>query len=78
MSIDLRECVKGQKLLSKHGMVLTYVGPLPDNDYYDHEVRYPGGGRGSRTHDGLTFKSNRMDSDHDIVEILNEVEKILD
>jgi hypothetical protein len=71
MSIDLRECVRGQKLLSKHGMILTYVGPLAETDYYDHEVRYPDGARGTRTHDGLTYRFSRLETDHDIVEILD-------
>jgi hypothetical protein len=69
--IDLRTCKAGDKLLSKHGMVLTYVGPLPEGSYMDHEVQYPNGGtKGQRTHDGFTYRVRRMPEDHDIVEIL--------
>ena len=71
MTVDLNTCVKGQKLRSKHGMILTYVGPS-GNSFYPHEVRYPQGGYGSRTHDGFTFSnpSKRLEEDNDIVEIL--------
>jgi hypothetical protein len=78
MSVDLRKCVTGQKLLSKHGWILTYVKPLdPKKDYYDHEVRYPDGSPGTRTNDGFVFKNkkSRLPEDHDIVEILDETDK---
>ena len=75
--IDLRNCKPGDKLLSKHGLMLTYVGTLPEDDYMDHEVEYPNispyfGGMGSRTHDGFVFRKAREESDHDIVEIISE------
>ena len=70
--IDLRTCKPGQKLRSKHGMILTYVGPLPEDAYYDHRVLYSDGGAGTRTHDGYVFREigSRLPADHDIVEIL--------
>lgn len=68
--VDLRECKKGDKLVSKHGLILTYVKPLPESDYMDHEVKYPNGSRGTRTHDGFVFRKNRKDTDHDIVEVI--------
>ena len=68
--IDLRACRPGDRLLSKHGMVLTYIGPLPKDNYYDHEVLYPNGSRGSRTHDGHVSRTFRLPEDHDIVAIL--------
>lgn len=75
--VDLRNCKKGDKLLSKHGIILEYVGPLPEGHYYDHEVKYPDdstfkGSMGTRTHDGHVFRKNRQPEDHDIVEILKE------
>jgi hypothetical protein len=76
MSVDLRTCKKGDKLISKHGMVLTYVGILPTGSYMDHEVLYPKcsqfpkGASGSRSHDGFTYRQNRLETDHDIVEIV--------
>lgn len=68
--IDLNTCVAGQKLKSKHGLILTYVGKLPAGNYFDHEVKYPDDSQGTRTNDGFVFRKNRMDADHDIVEIL--------
>ena len=70
MEIDLRTCKKGQKLLSKHGLILIYIGPLPEFEYYDHLVRYPDGTYGSRCHDGYVYRNDRRDCDHDIIEIL--------
>jgi hypothetical protein len=70
--VDLRECKEGDQLVSKHGMILTYVRPLSEYDYMDHEVRYPDGGFGSRTHDGFVMKKKRLDTDHDIVQIIKK------
>lgn len=69
--VDLRTCKKGDKLISKHGLVLTYVGPTEEGHYYDHYVTYPNGSGGTRLHDGTTYRHNRMECDHDIVEIVN-------
>lgn len=68
--VDLRSCNPGDRLRSCHGMILTYVAPLPASDYMNHEVRYPNGARGTRTHDGFVFRKNRMECDHNIVEIM--------
>jgi len=73
--IDLRECKPGDKLISKHGMVLTYMRALPEERYMNHEVRYPNtepwfGATGTRTHSGLVFKNARSSEDHDIVKIV--------
>lgn len=72
-SIDLRTCKPGQKLKSKHGLILTYVAHETDSNYpWKHRVRYPDGGIGSRTDDGFVMNhpASRLDADHDIVEIL--------
>ena len=81
-SIDLRTCKPGDKLKSKHGLILTYVRPTTPEDgsraYYDHIVKYPDQppfgpkSEGTRTHDGFTFRNpaSRLESDHDIVEII--------
>ena len=69
--VDLRNCKKGDKLVSKHGLILTYVKPLSESDYMDHEVKYPNGSYGSRTHDGFVFRINRLPKDHDIIEIIS-------
>ena len=68
--VDLRTCKPGDKLISKHGMELIYMRPLPDGTYMDHEVKYPDGSLGTRTHDGFVFRKKRLDTDHDIVEIV--------
>ena len=72
MTVDLNTCVPGQKLRSVHGDVLTYVQKLPPGSYYEHEVAYPNGSKGTRMSDGFTYKNpnKRLPTDHDIVEIL--------
>lgn len=72
--VDLRECEPGDILISALGVRLKYVGPAPENSYYDHEVEYeePGLGNGTRTHDGYVMRHNRKpEIDHDIVEIIH-------
>lgn len=76
--IDLRTCKPGDKLRSKHGLILTYVGPNPYGtaDVYPHHVKYPydktygSESYGTRTDDGFVMRTNRLDSDHDIVEVI--------
>ena len=75
--VDLRDCKPGDKLLSKHGLMLTYVRALPEENYMDHEVRYPNispyfGGTGTRTHDGFVMRRKRLPEDHDVVEIIKK------
>jgi hypothetical protein len=74
--VDLRTCKPGQKLRSKQGLILTYIGPTEAGSAYDHEIKYPPippyteSSRGTRTHDGFVFRKHRLPEDHDIVEIL--------
>lgn len=72
MSVDLRTCKPGDKLVSKHGMILEYVEPMAPEDYYDHKVRYPDGSPGTRTHEGFVYRNigRRLPEDHDIVAII--------
>lgn len=72
--IDLRECKGGETLISTHGTKLTYICQLPEDNFYDHLVKYPDGSEGSRIHDGHVYRnaSRRMDVDEDIVEIVKE------
>lgn len=68
--VDLRNCIKGDKLISKHGKSFTYVGKLEAGNYYDHEISDDEtGGRCTRTHNGQVFRNKRLPEDHDIVEI---------
>ena len=70
--IDLRTAKPGQPLKSSHGLIMTYVGPLNEGNYYDHKVLYPDGSEGTRIHDGHVYRKpeKRLPADHDIVEIL--------
>lgn len=68
--VDLRKCKPGDKLKSRHGVILTYIGPCPKDDYMDHEVRYPNGSRGTRTHAGFVFRRSRRPEDQNIAEII--------
>jgi hypothetical protein len=73
VTVDLRTCKAGDKLISRHGKVLTYVSPLPEDNFYDHLVRYPDGSNGTRCHDGFAYRnpSKRLPEDHDIVRIVH-------
>lgn len=70
-AINLNNCKPGQKLKSKHGMILTYV-KKDDDLNFPHWVQYPNGSMGSRTDDGQVFMKNKLPEDHDIVEILEK------
>lgn len=74
--INLNNCKSGDKLLSKHGEILTYIEKSTDprDERFPHIVRYSDGSRGSRTDDGFVYSrpESRLDSDHDIVEIIKE------
>ena len=71
--VDLRNCKKGDILISKHGTRLTYVGLSPSWYGFEHEVEYlePPKGRGTRTHNGQVFRNCREEVDEDIVEIIH-------
>ena len=77
--VDLRNAKPGDKLLTVHGNILTYVGPEPLGSYYDHRVKYPAlfspgfhaESYGTRTHDGFVYRKNRREDDEDIIAILD-------
>jgi len=73
--INLNTCKPGQKLRSRHGMILIYIGKniKPWHSAWPHKVEYPDKSYGSRTDDGFVYKnpSSRLSTDHDIVEILD-------
>lgn len=68
--INLNQCVPGQKLKSKHGMILTYVGRNNNWVDYPHDIKYPNGAPGTRTDEGYVAKINPLPEDEDIIEIL--------
>lgn len=80
--VDLRECKKGDILISSHGDKLKYCRPTIKGEYLDHRVQYvesTNGDKyttdcfGTRSHDGYVFMFNRLpEKDHDIVEIIKK------
>ena len=74
--INLNDCEPGDKLISKHGEVLTYIEKSEDprDARFPHIVKYSDGSRGSRTDDGFVYSrpESRLDADHDITEIVKE------
>lgn len=74
--LSLSVCKKGDLLLSKSGLVLKYVKKLGLHAYYDHEITYPDGSRGTRTDDGHVYRSEdkRLPDDHDVIKILSSEE----
>ena len=81
MAIDLSKCKKGDILISSHGFTLEYVAPTPWGiyTYLDHVVRYVKDAEGNpfqdelygtRTNDGFAYKFKRLETDHDIVEVI--------
>ena len=82
--VDLRECKKGDILISSQGAKLEYIAPTPWKHftYLDHVVRYIADkdgesmGKnqyGTRTHDGYVFAKNRIpEHDHDIIQIIKQ------
>jgi hypothetical protein len=87
MTVDLRTCNPGDRLLSSQGIILTYVGPSGDSNY-PHKVKYPNlpqfgpDSYGTRLDNGQVFASEHdwnqswsswsEHDDHDIIEILKE------
>jgi hypothetical protein len=69
--IDLRNCKKGDKLISKHGETLKYVKHQPE-EYFPHRVEYADGSGGSQTDNGFVMHndSRRLETDHDIVKVI--------
>jgi len=69
-SVDLRSCVKNDKLIARDGSIMYYKEPLPESDYFDHLVWYDEAKTkvGSRTHAGKTLRASN--SETDIIEII--------
>jgi len=70
--VDLNKCKRGDKLRSKHGMILTYLERMGEDrsSQFPHLVEYPDGSHGTRTDEGWTYRHRPLPTDHDIVEIL--------
>lgn len=68
-TFDMRQCKPGDKLISRHGLVLTYEGPnnFSSANMYPHLVRYPDGAYGTRADNGLVSLRKPLETDHDIV-----------
>ena len=66
MSFDMNQCKEGDKLISCHGDIFTYVG-LTSCHKFRHKVKYSDGSFGTRTDDGQVFSNKKLPEDHDIV-----------
>lgn len=87
-NVDLRNCKKGDILISSQGAKLEYVCTTPwkHYKYLDHVVRYIEDKDGksfgeenycTRTNGGFVFAKNRIaETDHDIIEIITENESL--
>jgi len=69
MSIDLRNAKPGDKLITKHGNMMIYIGYYPGTRY-PHAVLYSNGSEGTRLDGGHVSETNRLWCDEDIVEII--------
>lgn len=68
--VDLNTCDKDDILIMRDGKITFYNKKLnPKADYYDHEVKYPSGGFGTRLNNGDTFTNHKFEH-NDIVDIL--------
>ena len=68
---DMNRCKPGDKLISEHGTIVTYVEKISEHTY-PHKVKYPDGSEGSRCDDGFVFKNFRMECDENIVGFAKE------
>ena len=68
--VNLRNCKKGDILISKHGAILEYLEDLTEEDYFDVKVRYlyvdgeiNSGqmGDGTRTFEGEVFHKKKLE-----------------
>ena len=64
---DMNQCKSGDKLISCHGWIFTYVGIDERFAPYRHMVKYSDGSDGSRVDDGSVYINNKLPTDHDIV-----------
>lgn len=67
MSFDMNRCEPGDKLISCHGVVLTYVGIDERLVPFRHKVKYPDGAGVSRADDGSVFLEKKLPTDQDII-----------
>ncbi len=68
--INLNNCIRGQKLKSKHGKIFFYMGKS-GGQTFPHLLVDEKDNFVTRTDDGHVYSNpnSRMESDHDIVEI---------
>ena len=73
MTVDLRECVPGTFLLTKHGRVFIYEKYDASEGLYPHVIGGSDGVFRTRTDDGFVYYEikYRRESDEDIVAILS-------
>lgn len=64
---DMNQCKPGDKLVSCHGAIFTYIGIQECLAPFRHVVEYPDGGKGTRADNGKTYLNCPLSVDHDIV-----------
>ena len=69
---DMNQCKPGDKLVSCHGSIFTYIKKNENGYPYPHIVEYSDGGYGSRTDDGFVYSTKRLPEDHNIVGFYKE------
>lgn len=70
-TVDLSTCNEDDLLITSRGGIVRYVKALNSEiDYYDHEIMYSDGSRGTRTNDGHVMRNNRLETDANIVKIV--------
>lgn len=72
VEIDLNICSKGDKLITRNGMILYYEKPMNYMDFYDHEIWYDEGmtKHGTRVNNGQVLKS--VQSEMDVIQIIKK------
>ena len=67
--VDLRECQKGDKLLTCCGLILTYNKKV-ESFFYPHIILYPDKSEGSRADGGQAYLKNTLPTDQNVIAVL--------
>lgn len=70
-TVDMSTCKPHDRLLTKHGKIVTYVEKM-EGYPYPHSVVFSDGGCGNRCDNGKVFAHKSLPEDEDIVLILGQ------
>ena len=75
--VDLTKCTPNQRLLTKNGKIVTYIGPsgIPS---FPHNIQFDDYSRGTRTNEGWVFEKRPLPMDDDIIYIMDEYKEFID